>query len=71
MANRIGNALLNLGIAPASRVMMLLMDTPQFPATFFGTMRARFPKISINEIVFMKTIDVFYNKTTTNFDFGA
>lgn len=51
MASRLGNGLKNLGLAAGSRVMMLLMDTPQFPATFFGTMRAGFVPIPTNTVL--------------------
>jgi len=50
-ACRIGNALKNLGVPTGSRVMMLIMDTPQFPATFFGTMRAGYIPIPTNTVL--------------------
>lgn len=51
MASRIGNGLKTLGVPTGTRVMMLLMDTPQFPATFFGTMRAGFIPIPTNTVL--------------------
>ena len=51
MASRIGNALLDLGLAAGERVLMLLMDTPQFPATFFGAMRAGLVPIPTNTVL--------------------
>lgn len=51
MASRIGNGLKELGVTPGARVMMLVMDTPQFPATFFGAMRAGFVPIPTNTVL--------------------
>ena len=50
-ACRLGNAIGDLGVEAGSRVMMLLMDTPAFPATFFGTMRAGFVPIPTNTVL--------------------
>lgn len=51
MANRVGNGLKNFGMEPGSRVMMLLLDTPEFPATFFGAIRAGYVPIPTNTIL--------------------
>ncbi len=48
---QIGNGLKALGIAPGSRIMMLLLDSPQFPATFFGAMRAGYVPIPTNTVL--------------------
>ncbi len=48
---QVGHGLKALGIAPGSRIMMLLLDTPQFPATFFGAMRAGYIPIPTNTIL--------------------
>jgi len=50
-ASRIGNALKDLGLASGERVMLLLMDTPHFPAAFFGTMRAGYIPIPTNTVL--------------------
>ena len=50
-ACRLGNAIRGLGVEAGSRVMMLLMDTPAFPATFFGAMRAGFVPIPTNTVL--------------------
>ncbi len=50
-ANRVGNGLLDLGLSAGSRLMMLLLDTPEFPATFFGAMRAGFVPIPTNTVL--------------------
>ncbi|GAC1631066.1 MAG: benzoate-CoA ligase family protein [Ktedonobacteraceae bacterium] len=39
LANRVGNGLLNLGVDLEQRVALLLLDSPQFAATFFGTIK--------------------------------
>jgi len=50
-ANRVGNGLKDLGLEPGARVMMLLLDTPEFPATFFGAMRAGYIPIPTNTVL--------------------
>jgi benzoate-CoA ligase len=39
LANRLGNALHDLGIDMEQRVAMLLLDSPEFAATFFGAIK--------------------------------
>jgi benzoate-CoA ligase family protein len=39
LANRMGNALLDLGVDVEQRVAMLLLDSPQFAAAFFGAIK--------------------------------
>ena len=39
MVNRTGNALIKLGVAMEQRVMCLLLDSPEFVASFFGAIR--------------------------------
>ena len=39
LANRMGNALLDLGVDVEQRVALLLLDSPQFAATFFGAIK--------------------------------
>ena len=39
MSNRVGNALLGLGIDMEQRVGLLLLDSPQFAASFFGAIK--------------------------------
>ncbi len=50
-ACRVGNGLKSFGMEPGSRVMMLLLDTPEFPATFFGAIRAGYVPIPTNTIL--------------------
>ena len=39
LANRMGNALLDLGVDMEQRVAMLLLDSPEFAAAFFGAIK--------------------------------
>ena len=39
MVNRTGNALRDLGLQIEQRVLLLLLDSPQYPAAFFGAMK--------------------------------
>ncbi|HEV2660699.1 MAG TPA: benzoate-CoA ligase family protein [Ktedonobacteraceae bacterium] len=39
MSNRVGNALLGLGLDMEQRVGLLLLDSPQFAASFFGAIK--------------------------------
>lgn len=48
LANRVGNALLDLGIEQEQRVAMLLLDSPEFAAAFFGGMKIGAVPIPIN-----------------------
>ncbi len=49
-ADRAGNALLKLGLAPFSRVLMVLDDTPVYPAAFFGALKAGLVPVLINAL---------------------
>ena len=40
MSNRTGNLLLGLGAIPEQWVIMILLDGPEFAATFFGAIKA-------------------------------
>lgn len=50
MACQVGNALKGQGLAPFSRVLMLLDDTAAYPAAIFGAMRAGFVPVLINTL---------------------
>ena len=39
LVNRAGNALLDLGVRPEQRVLCLLLDSPEFLATFWGAIK--------------------------------
>jgi benzoate-CoA ligase family protein len=46
--NRVGNALLALGVRPEERVLLLLLDTPEFLYTFFGTIKIGAVAVPVN-----------------------
>ena len=48
MVNRTGNLLLRLDVQPEQRVMMLLLDGPEFVATFFGAIKMGAIPVPIN-----------------------
>ncbi len=48
LANRVGNSLLDLGVDPEQRVALLLLDSPQFAAAFFGAIKIGAVAIPIN-----------------------
>jgi benzoate-CoA ligase family protein len=47
-ASRWGNALSSLGLTRGDRVLLLLDDTPSYPAVFFGAVRAGFVPLLIS-----------------------
>jgi benzoate-CoA ligase family protein len=50
-ANRVGNALRALGLRPGDRVALLLPDLPEWPACFFGTLKAGGIALGINTLL--------------------
>ncbi len=48
MVNRTGNLLLSLGVQPEQRVLLLLLDCPEFAATFFGAIKAGIVPVPLN-----------------------
>lgn len=61
MASRIGNGLRDLGLDAGARVLLVLMDTPQFPATFFGAIRAGLVPIPTNTVLPADNYEYFIN----------
>ncbi|MBO0796458.1 MAG: benzoate-CoA ligase family protein, partial [Ktedonobacteraceae bacterium] len=51
LANRVGNGLLDLGIEMEQRVALLLFDSPQFAAAFFGTIKIGAVPIPLNTLL--------------------
>ena len=49
-ADRAGTALLKSGLAPFSRVLTVLDDTPVYPAAFFGALKAGLVPVMINTL---------------------
>ncbi len=50
-ANRAGNALRTLGLRPGDRVALLLPDLPEWPACFFGTLKAGGIALGVNTLL--------------------
>lgn len=46
--NRAGNALLELGVRPEERVLLLLLDTPEFLYSFFGAIKIGAVAVPVN-----------------------
>ncbi len=51
MVNRTGNALIKLGVRTEERVMLLLLDSPEFVASFFGAIRMGAVPIPTNTLL--------------------
>lgn len=49
-ASRVGNALKSLGLSQGDRVLLFLDDTQNYPAAFFGAIRAGFVPMLINTL---------------------
>ena len=58
LANRTGNALLELGVQPEDRVWMLCLDAPEFIGTFWGAIKIGAVPIPTNTV--MRTADYVY-----------
>jgi benzoate-CoA ligase len=51
LVNRVGNALLDLGVQREQRVLLLLLDSPEFVATFWGAMKIGAIPIPVNTMM--------------------
>ncbi|MFQ5521419.1 MAG: benzoate-CoA ligase family protein, partial [Candidatus Methylomirabilia bacterium] len=51
LVNRVGNALLDLGVEMEHRVLLLLLDGPEFVASFFGAIKAGAVPIPVNTMM--------------------
>jgi benzoate-CoA ligase len=49
--NRIGNALRHLDVRPEERVFLLLLDTPEFAASFFGAIKIGAVPVPVNTLL--------------------
>ncbi|PJK28730.1 benzoate-CoA ligase family protein [Minwuia thermotolerans] len=49
--NRAGNALKALGLQPEDRIMMVMLDTIDFPALFFGAIKAGIVPVPVNTLL--------------------
>src|SRR5579859_286008 len=51
LANRVGNGLSSLGVDIEQRVALLLLDSPQFAAAFFGAIKAGVVPVPMNTLL--------------------
>ena len=58
LANRVGNTLLDLGVEIEQRVALILQDSPQFAATFFGAIKIGAVPIPLNTM--LRPVDYEY-----------
>jgi benzoate-CoA ligase family protein len=58
LVNRTGNALLEIGVEPEHRVLMLCLDAPEFIGTFWGAIKIGAVPIPTNTL--MRTADYLY-----------
>src|SRR5262249_61468915 len=58
LTNRTGNALLEIGVEPENRVLMLCLDAPEFIGTFWGAIKIGAVPIPTNTL--MRTADYLY-----------
>src|SRR3989442_12478864 len=49
--NRVGNALLDLGVQMEDRVLLILLDSPEFVASFFGAMKLGAVPVPLNTLM--------------------
>jgi acyl-coenzyme A synthetase/AMP-(fatty) acid ligase len=49
--NRFGNALLSLGVRPGERFLMVVKDSPDFIALFFGAIKAGIVPVAVNTLL--------------------
>ncbi len=49
--NQVGNALQQLGVRPEERVFLLLLDTPEFAASFFGAIKIGAVPVPVNTLL--------------------
>ena len=49
--NRVGNALKQLDVRPEERVLLLLLDTPEFAASFFGAIKIGAVPVPVNTLL--------------------
>jgi benzoate-CoA ligase family protein len=51
MTSRFGNVLLGAGVKPAERMLMVVKDSPEFIALFFGTIKAGIVPVAVNTLM--------------------
>jgi benzoate-CoA ligase family protein len=61
MVNRVGNALRGLGVEMENRVLLLLYDSPEFVASFFGAMKIGAVPAPVNTMMRAQDYEYFLN----------
>jgi benzoate-CoA ligase family protein len=61
MVNRVGNALRGLGVEMENRVLLLLYDSPEFAASFFGAMKIGAVPVPVNTLMRAQDYEYFLN----------
>jgi benzoate-CoA ligase family protein len=61
MVNRVGNALRALGVEMENRVLLLLYDSPEFAASFFGAMKIGAVPVPVNTMMRAQDYAYFLN----------
>src|SRR6266511_954740 len=59
--NRVGNALCGLGVEMENRVLLLLYDSPEFAASFFGAMKIGAVPVPVNTMMRAHDYEYFLN----------
>ena len=61
--NRVGNALRHLGVRAEERVLLMLLDTPEFLYCFFGTIKIGAVAVPLNTLLKPSEYDYLFNDT--------
>lgn len=61
IVNRVGNALRHLGVEMENRVLLLLYDSPEFAASFFGAMKIGAVPVPVNTMLRAQDYVYFLN----------
>jgi len=61
LVNRVGNALRGLGVEMENRVLLLLYDTPEFVASFFGAVKIGAVPVPVNTMMRAEDYAYFLN----------
>ncbi len=63
VVNRVGNGLRNLGVRMEERVFLLLLDTPDFAASFFGAIKIGAVPVPVNTLLKPGDYEYLLNNT--------
>jgi benzoate-CoA ligase family protein len=63
MVNRVGNALRDLGVEMENRVLLLLYDSPEFAASFFGAMKIGAVPVPVNTMMRAQDYEYLLNNS--------